>query len=335
MTKIWNLLDEWMVREDEVPSHRWPNLFPSEASVVIKSSRGKEVQGTCARKAWLRYQSSVVANMMDTGDEQEPEGLLSSLPRAKRDPTSEWIFEERRRIEDTILGVMTKAGLYYSGHRKFLVDLPSGLKLSGEIDAVIQVNGELVGVEIKSVSGYNAESEIFGTPALRRLGKKGRPRDSHLLQTGLYAWKYRDSLPSFCLLYFLRGKSLRCEFEIRVQEARDDWTILIDGRPSEVTINMILDRYRELAEHIKTNTLPPRDYSLVYNDKTMNERLSGEDSLPKGIAEAWQKYYERCPKNPGEKWKGRQLKRPSYGDLECSWCEYRDWCYDHDGNPQH
>jgi hypothetical protein len=334
MIKVWEILDNYMIREEVIRDQRWVNLYPSEASVIRENKWGeKEVQGTCQRQAWLRFKTMEQLNngsdetiaILQVGDD-----VITVKPE-RQEPRKEWIFEEGRRIEDTIISVAAKAGILAAGHRKFVIPIGDGLNLSGELDCIFRVHDELLGIEVKSVSGYNAEKDIFGTASMRRNNVKGDPKIAHLLQTAVYTWHYRDKISRFKIIYFMRGNCLREEFEVTLEEDINtgDWHIMVDGKDSGVTINQILDRYRELARKLRDNELPPREYKLVYDDETMNKFAERKDSrLNKTVREAWLKYWDR-KQDP----EARQLKRPEKGDMWCSFCKYRDICYNKKKEP--
>jgi hypothetical protein len=329
--KIWSILDAWMTQPEVVRDQRWINLYPSEASIRITNKWGEEeTQGTCQRKAWLRFKVAQELEKDLTNDIailQVGEDTITVMPE-KADAKREWIFEEGRRVESTVLDIARSTGICRAGHRKFKVPIADELCLVGELDGIFQVSGELVGIEIKSVSGYNAERDVFGTAAARRAGMNGKPKVQHLLQTAVYAWHYRQKIPRFSLMYFLRGSSLRTEFEVTVQEDYEtsDFHIMVDGQDSGITINQIIGRYRELAGKLDRDELPDREYTLHYDDDKMNKALE-RGQLNRTKKAQWEKYWDR--KTNG----GRQVKRPEHGDIECVFCPYTDVCYDSNKQP--
>lgn len=331
MYNIWDILDEYMIRDNLINDQRWVNLYPSEASVVTTNKwNEQEVHGTCQRRAWLRFKVAEKLNESLDADVVVLDingNKIAVAPEAK-EARREWIFEEGRRIESTILDVARSAGIYAVGHKKFLVPIAKDLNLVGELDGILSVNGNLIGVEIKSVSGYNSERDIFGTAAVRRNNVKGSPKMQHLLQTAIYAWHYRAKIPCFKILYFMRGNCLRTEFTVTVKHdtSTDDYHVLVDGSFTGITIGDIINRYKELADKLNKNEFPDREFQLSYTDSEMVV-LSERGLLSKTTNEQWQKYWER--KQTG----GRQVKRPQHGDMECSLCPFKDVCYDRNGAP--
>jgi len=330
---VWDVLDNCMVQPELVKDQRWVNLYPSEASAVIKNKWGEEeVIGTCQRKAWLRFKTMEQQNKDLTSQRivlQINDDDLITMPTETKEARTEWIFEEGRRIEKTILDVAVRAGVCVEGHRKFLIPIGSKLFLSGELDGIFKIQDQLIGVEIKSVSGYIAERDIFGTAAQRKNGTKGAPKWQHLLQTAVYAWHYRKIIPSFKILYFMRGSSIRTEFYVEAveNESTGDFDILVDGRSVGLTIGNIVKRYEELGAKLESNTLPDREFDILYDDEKMN-LLSKRNLLNKTNKIAWDKYWERVQDSSS-----RQIKRPEDGDFECNFCPYKKLCYDQDRKP--
>jgi hypothetical protein len=322
-----------MIRSEEIYDQRWINLYPSEASAEIINKWGeKEIIGTCQRKAWLRYK---IAEDLDAHPDsniaviQLGDDAISVMPETKV-ATREWIFEEGRRIESTILEVAKLAGIYHSSHKKFKIPITNKLFLVGELDGVLKVDGKLIGFEAKSTSGYNAERSVFGTAKDRAMDSKGSPKYQHLLQTAVYAWHYKSKIPFFKLMYFLRGSSLRTEFTISIEQDQitNKHHVLVDYEDTGLTVEQIIDRYVDLANKLEKNEVPSREFNLSFDDDTMNI-MSSRNLLSRTLEQQWSKYWDR--KING----GRQLKRPEHGDLSCILCPYRDIvCYDNNKQPK-
>ena len=328
---IWNILDTYMTKEPYIRDQRWVNLYPSEASIRVTNQWGEqETQGTCQRRAWLRYKVAEDLNRnlgTDIATIQIGNDIVAVMPEPP-DPRREWIFEEGRRIESTILDVARSAGVFELGHRKFNIPVDKETNLVGETDGLLKIEDEYLGVEIKSTSGYNAEREVYGTAKTRHLGGKGDPKIQHLLQTAIYTWHYRFKLPCFKILYFHRGSCLRTEFLVTIDEDSETGTcrILVDNKDTDITIENILDRYRELSFKLKNDIFPDREFTLSYNDEQMNKLLA-RDKLSRTLKTQWEKYWDR--KQNG----GRQVKRPEHGDFACIFCPYKGVCYDKQKSP--
>jgi len=335
---LWQYLDNCITQEDPIPDIRIANLYPSEASVEFTNSAGQKiVHGRCMRAAWLRVK--MMENLAKTRSKRfnlpigEREVLVQATPFTAK---TLWTFRAGDKFEDLVKEQMTNAGILLAPHKRFFKDIRYGYLLSGELDAIGKDpnTGEFFGVEVKSIHGYNAEKEVIGTQAIRRLGGKGKPKEDNVLQTAIYAHAWPE-LPYFKLAYIMRDKVLKAEFDIRVDP--DSTQIFIDGDPiAEYTLNDVFSRFATLALHLHNSKLPARDYDLSYTDEQINHMVANGE-FARTNAESWTKYWTRkteveegIPNAKGKKQK--LLKRPEFGSWRCSYCSYQHFCYDSQGN---
>jgi len=178
--------------------------------------------------------------------------------------------------------------------------------ISGESDCIVwdkDLNG-LRGVEVKSGYDYKFRTEVIGTPT-----KPGKPKFDHLLQTMLYIDHFKFP---FNIIYIDRGNCARAEYEITLNS---DGTPSINGKKlaNGLSIPRCLARFKQLQEYLKDGTIPPRDFQLKYTKERI-EFLSNSRRLKK-------KQSEEYDKN----------KDVDLGDWQCSYCGYKDYCWNKDG----
>lgn len=310
MPTNYNLLehtDSWVTRPGfRMP--RKPHLYPSEASVRIEDTDGSiKTVGGCQRASWLRL----------AGTKAEP-----------MDARGTWIVTQGKIIEQALIERWKEMGIWVANNVKFY--WPE-YNVSGEMDAILiePETGDLFGVEVKTFYGYNAGKEIFGNRS-----QSGFPKLNQLLQTLIYTYYLRDKLKYFKLVYFARDDVRRREFNISLaretpapgQEQNvfdfdgtgDIWWPVIDGVIyKQFSVNDILERYSELREYITNDVLPPPDYRLRWsNEQVERERLKGKVSDT-----AYKAFQLDVKKNRPHK----------IGDWMCSYCKYKDFCWNPNG----
>jgi len=324
MGQIFDKLDDAISADGVVDGDYPVNLYPSEAGASV----GGITYGKCMRAAFLRYKGAVGSQVYGV------DGELITVTQEKIGPRVQWIFKAGNMFESALIEQAKIARIFVDGHTKFTVPVGWDYQVRGELDAIFEdKQGNNVGIEIKSVSGNHAESAIMGTPGMRRRGIKGEPKDDHLMQTAIYAWRFRKQLPAFYILYIMRDKCLREEFKVEVKEDTEGRRIIyVDGsRWTKFTYDDIWSRYKDLAYSLHKNKLPPRDYDLIFNDEKMNELLAN-NKLARGDTANWTKYWEREQDHAQGK-KVRRVKRPTKGDWQCSYCSFQGMCYDNAGQP--
>lgn len=330
---LWQFLDNHITQEDAIPDIRLANLYPSEASVEYTDAHGdKVVLGSCQRQTWLRVKT-MEATATARGKEfslQNIDGDTIPIKPNKFNAKTMWIFGAGNKFEDMVKEKMTAAGVMACSHKRFFRPIRYGYNLSGELDAIGRdpINDEVFGIEIKSAYGYMAETEIIGNKGMRSAGLKGKPKPQNVLQAAIYDSVWPE-LPYFKLMYILRDSVLKAEFDISVDQTTQQ--IFIDGEPiKEYNMNDVFARYEGLALNLHNNTFPGRDYQLVYSNAKMNKMVK-TGKLSKTNKDKWTKYWDReeTIKATG---KGRKLMRPKLGDWQCSYCNYKNLCYDSEGH---
>ena len=202
---------------------------------------------------------------------------------------------------------------------------------------------ELRIVEVKSVYGFNANS-VLGTPAERKRGLLGTPREAHLMQIGIYQYWYagrREGFGPGLLLYGARDTGRFAEYSITTEEAENEkgeieTFIFYQGVSPNVTakvnsgisIENIFDNYELVAKAVNSGEIPERDFSLKYSEDKI-EKLYQRGELSKKDTEQHEKRKKQI-----EEGKTRIVKAVEKGDWQCRLCTYRDVCYDNIGEPR-
>lgn len=175
-------------------------------------------------------------------------------------------------------------------------------KISGEVDCLVydEDRKSTIGIEIKSGYDYKFRKEVIGNSY-----KKGKPKYNHLLQTMLYIDYFK--IP-FKMVYIDRGNAARQEYDITINS---NGTANIDGKKlnNGISIPGCIARFNQLKDYVEDSTLPPRDFQLKYNDSRI-EFLYNSNRLTKTRKKEFEKN-----------------KKLDFGDWECSYCNYKDYCW--------
>jgi len=295
---LTSLEDKFVLRKNLYRRNR-PGLYPSEASVEYVVDGDKVVDGKCLRAAWYR-------------NKQVP----------KTDPSGPKLMQTANLGKWDETGLITRwkeMGLWVDNNIKFY---RQDLVLSGELDAILKILDKLIGYEVKTFYGYNAQRQIYGS---KKPLVYGIPKDNHLLQALIYSWEYRNELDEYRLYYLERGDGSRCEFAVGCDETTDPsgthrcWYKQIPGDYwnsfSEdivylpYSIEDIHDRYRQLIKYIRENIMPPTDFEEVYSAEKI-QKLWSQGKIAKTNYEKWTK---KPSNNP-------------IGDWQCSYCDWKSRC---------
>jgi hypothetical protein len=302
MFSLTRLEDKFVLRELGLRRSR-PGLHPSSASVQYEDETGKSiVLGTCLRSAW--YAAT---------------GVPKSNPRtaylAHTGDLGKW-------DEEGLIRRWKEMGLWVGNNIKFY---RQDLAISGEMDAVLR-NPEtkgLVGVEVKTIYGYNADKLVFGTSYKRKSSIPGVPKDNQYLQAVTYAWEYRDQFEEYRMFYLERGNGHRVEFIVGCEEREDGthqcyweqvpgdwWGYFQEGRVYQpYTIEDVYDRYRKLLLAIRSGTKPNAEFPHILPEEVVEEQYAkGELGKTK-----YTNYKKNPTLNPVTSW-------------QCDYCFHKDKC---------
>lgn len=363
----WTLMDHLT---DYLARPRWgeqkePNFYPSEATALYENKHGEtKVAGKCRRAAFFRMVKDWVDFDPSTWQHMKP--LADELVRREipTDKYMRWIWQAGTMYETHVKDMCKSAGVYIADEVPIFIKDP---RVSGRIDIVVidPDTGELAAVEVKSIYGHNTTGILGKTGSSRTPAVPGEPRDSHLMQLGLYQWRYCDPLPQFGdakLVYGARDTGAYGEFRVRISEDPDTNILSIQYKQvlpvvgewitSPITINSIInDGYQYVQKHLDSATVPDRDYDLQYDETTI-AKLYWRNELSKADTEKFEKLLvltlrERV--DDGEvlsseeqalwdKYDGSRIKKDQKpiekGDWQCRFCQWRDTCYDQHGTPR-
>jgi CRISPR/Cas system-associated exonuclease Cas4 (RecB family) len=258
------------------------SVYPSDASVEIQVGDRTEIHGTCLRKQWYR-----LTGVPQSNPEDQYDNFVASVGEAVHDQVGR-VFQQAEQL------VLAEQSIYLED-----------IRLSGRIDLIIrpQSDGEMVGVEIKSVGGYHGSKGVI--KATR--DKPFYPRLYHLAQTVVYAEYFKDKFTTWVILYVDRETGRFKEHLIQYRGHDDIW---VNGEPSTITPKAVYDRWERLWRDIATETRPKRDYWLRYPDEHIQYLAAAgglnKDDMARVAA-------------------GRKVDK---GDIQCrEFCQWRDQCW--------
>jgi len=293
------------------------SLSPSAASVEITLQDGtKKIIGSCHRQQYYRIK----------GYQEDIEGLLN-IDWTLAAVMGEHMHDMLNKLIDNFgfqMGIQ-KLASEHSIYNK-------ALNFSGRSDVIAwdTLNNEPIGIEIKSIGEFKAKKAME------------QPLEEHVLQSALYLDFYNKNIPAdqkkitkWYIWYICRTEN----WSVKAKEHGSPFTMLwdyyielSDGVPiihlpngviqrwSEYSIKNIYDRYQKLHAALANNTIPERDYEILYSEeKILGMYKQNLISKKTDIAsiESWVK--KGAP--PGK-------LKVSMGDSECNFCEYRKRCWE-------
>jgi CRISPR/Cas system-associated exonuclease Cas4 (RecB family) len=284
---LFEHVDRYMTSPRFAAPSRGGHFYPSEASVKYEDNGEEQVAGACLRKSYYRIKH---------GDQR---GEVSAR--------GAHIMQHGRSIEESLTEVFKQMGIWRANSVRFK---DNEFNISGEIDVVlVEPDGTEYGAEVKTAYGYMAEKDIIGNTY-----QNGKPKASHLLQTLIYCYVFRDRLPYFRILYMFRDSCSRRTFKVELHEEDGLYYPKIDGVISKkFTIQDVLNRYKELQYYLDNEILPPRDFQLEYTD----EKVEKLYKLKKISKSKYEKHF--APRKPQKA-----------GDWECSYCDFKRFCWEED-----
>ena len=306
-----------------------PTLWPSSATANVDGT----ILGKCRRQSYFRFARD--SYYFDKKYEHlEP--LVNIINQHKSPPNKylRWIWIQGELYEEYCVNMAKESGVFIAGQTSVYIP---GYNISGKLDLVV-INPETTKmhiVEVKSVYGFNANS-VLGTEAQHKKNLIGTPRDSHLMQIGIYQWWYANNNENFgpgLLTYGARDTGRYAEYLITVEKGEDDLDyIFYQGHTpittakvnSGIAIQSILENYKIVSSsaNSKTITIPPPDYELFYSEEKIDQLY--EDGL---LSKTDKTQYEKRQKQITEG-KTRLVKAVQKGDWQCRFCDYKDMCTD-------
>lgn len=309
-----------------------PTLWPSGATTEIDGT----VLGKCRRQNFLRYAKDNYA----FSDKYSHLENIYKLVKEKTIPPSvysQWIWRAGELYEQYCIDIAKESGIYVAD--QVAIYIPD-FNVSGKID-LITINPETHKyhiVEVKSVYGFNANN-VLGTDSQRKNGTMGTPRESHLMQLGIYqAWygNVNEEFAEGLLVYGARDTGKYAEYLVTVEKLEDE-KHYIHYQPnspctgpkvnSNITIESILLNYKMIQDAVESGKVPERDYELFYSEERIQSMYEA-GLLNKTETAQHEKRLDQIKEG-----KKRIVKAVEKGDWQCRLCEYKDICYDKDSKP--
>ena len=319
-----------------------PTQWPSEATATAVNEHGEpEVIGKCRRQAYFR----LLLDTFSFSPHYEMYRPLVEMIQAEQeevDPYLRWIWKQGELYEEFCVQAAQESGIFIATQTQ--VYIPKW-NVSGKIDLVVinPVTAKYHIVEVKSVYGFNA-NYVLGSPAQRKNGSLGEPRDSHLMQLGLYQYHYGnndDRFDSGLLVYGARDTGRYAEYEVTVEPTEDDegniqHHIFYKGnspcatkkKDSGLVIENILEQYSYIQQCVDSGQIPERDFDLSYSEEKIN-KLYERGELNKRDTEQHAKRTLQIAEG-----KKRPVKAVEKGDWQCGYCAFRNICYTEDKQPR-
>lgn len=323
-----------------------PTLWPSEASAVVTVGEKTVVVGKCRRAVFFRY---LLENYKFFDKYKIWKPLVEDI-KCNALPTDRyllWIWRQGELYEDFLVEQAKMSGVYLSGQVPVYIH---EYNISGkkDIEVINPVSHKISIVEAKSVYGYGANA-VLGTPGERRSGHLGTPKDNNLMQLALYDWwtaSEDEAYEESRLVYGARDTGRYAEYLVRCI-TNDAGVISIQYKPhapstgpwvtSAITINAILNEYKNQQLWIDSGVIPARDFDILYSEEQLAEMYSSDD-LNKIEKEQYEKVLARREENVSRTSDGlepkKELKQIQKGHWQCNLCQYREICYDKDNQPR-
>lgn len=276
---IDEILDKYFIENKRLGIEHRDKLFVTQASCNKLIAKGlTKLHGCCPRVA---YYSCIGLSEKEVKKER-------SIARRLGDYT-----------EMMLLNIFKNAGVLEDKAVKFIVE---DINLSGKLDAIVKIDDERIGVEIKSLSSNKwINNHIFGSQ-----WNKPTVKIEHLIQCMVYLYAYIGDINKFYLVYLRRDNGEYKEFLIELALVDNKLYPAIDGVVDyTLNCNDIIDNFKELKKCIDSDTVPKRGYMHLYS-KEYAKLLYESKYMTKYM-------YEKYQESP-------------FGDMECSNCGYKDIC---------
>jgi hypothetical protein len=321
---------ETITKQLERPSlgeQKAPTLWPSAAT----ATKDGEAVGKCRRQAFYRY---VTDNYNFDEKFDSYKDLVQRLEENK-EPVSnymKWIWKAGDLYEQYCIDLAKEAGVFVA--TQVAIYIPK-TNVSGKLDLVV-INPETSNyqiVEVKSVYGFNANS-VMGTDSQRRKGMMGEPRESHLMQLGIYQWWYGkpNGFDPGLLVYGARDTGKYSEYLVTIEqdeETQEDFIHYQGNAPvvtpkvnSGISMQNIMRNYKGLLDALESGEVPDRDYCLSYTPE-MIDALYEKGLLTKTDTTQYEKRKAQLAEG-----KARVVKAVEKGDWQCRFCAYQKTCYE-------
>lgn len=299
-----------------LPSYRRSSsLTPSGASIEVPDDMGgNKIIGACHRQQYYR----IKGYQEDDTTQKNIDWTLAAL-------MGEQMHEMLVKLID-IYGFAMGLHKLAAEHSFYIPEK----NISGRTDLIVwDYNAnEPIGIEIKSIGEFKAKKAIE------------QPIEEHVLQSMVYLNHYNNNIPDnqkkikkWYLWYVSRTENWSIKGKAHGSDFAMLWDFCItleDGVPvingatfnqkwTDYSIEKIYNRYDKLTEHLKNDTVPLRDYEIVYSEEKI-VGLHKKDKLTR-----------KADKELVDKWLGKGAPpgklKITMGDAECMFCEYKDLCW--------
>jgi hypothetical protein len=299
-----------------LPARRKTSTFhPSSASIEVPDpAGGTKIIGTCLRQQYFRMTEAPQTN------EGIPDWKISA--------------DLGDKMHELVLNYIDDYG-FQMGLQRLAAEHPfydDRVNITGRSDIIVWDHRakKPIGIEVKSIGEYKA-SKCLESPA-----------DEHVLQAMLYLEYYQSLVPEgmvkperWYIWYISRTEnwSLKGKKHGSPLTMLWDYYITLDGPEQTVVVHSfngterwsafsvlkIHNRYFQLKEYLKNDTLPPRDYEIQFTE----EKIAGLYSQDLLTRKTDKQVVERWLKKGGPKGK---LKL-TLGNFECQLCQWKDKCW--------
>lgn len=300
-----------------LPSNRRStSLTPSSASIEVSDGMGgTKVVGACHRQQYYKLKGIP----HDESLQKNVDWILAAMMGEKMHELLVYLVD--------VYGF--SMGLHkLSAEHSFYIEEKN---ISGRTDLIVwDYNAdEPIGIEIKSIGEFKAKKAME------------QPVEEHVLQSIVYLDHYNKSIPAdqkkikrWYIWYISRTENWSIKAKDHGSPFAMLWDYCVsleDGIPlitgsnfsqrwTDYSIDKIYERYNKLATAVATNTVPLRDYEVVYSEEKITGLYKKERLTKKGDIEAVEKWLKKGAE-PGK-------LKISMGDSECMFCEYKELCWE-------
>lgn len=268
-------------------------LYPSSASIVLNG----KVEGSCLRKAaW---------DLMSQERTNPPSGNAC-------------MNMEMGNVSHNLVVELCKKERIYVAHEVPIFWPDVGISARPDL-FVMDSDGSIVGVEIKSVHGHYGRKGVIEA----KRDAPFMPKLEHILQSLIYLDFYtKYGIKNWIIFYIARDNGFRAQHWMEVKSTEDTWEsprtgnklqsqypVVNDVEMPYVTTKAIYERYEQLWNYLNDNKVPPRDFTLQYSKETL-EQMVKDGTLSKTDSDRVNndRFVEK-------------------GDWNCSYCAYKSHCW--------
>lgn len=283
-----NLLEEVYEEEDRKRSENVETEYrhnPSSASMVAEDG---VVYGACLRALYYKALKEPISDVKPLTTKLQGDfgnGIHDVL-------TKKLLLSKRIKIIPESPG-------------KVIVD-PLTKEVSFRLDGLVTHKGEQGCLELKTMQSFGLQSMV----------RSGGPKEAHLLQVLCYFGTNPD-LRWASLVYFGRDNAFRAEYHIYKDPITNKFMIKgVTPNQREKEINKlsfekIVERWKELEEHVEKKILPRRDFKAVLSKEgeVVDKRTKNSVDYKTAYQCTYCSWKTKCWSGPGAQEDSVQLGR--------------------------